>query len=91
MVVQRNNLGLANAVTVDLAQVLDRFLHAIPGQADVVDRDKFFLVIDQFAVLLLVHRLDRIPVGVEDLRRVLEFVEQPVSYTHLTLPTNREV
>ncbi|MNV39021.1 hypothetical protein D3C71_1305860 [compost metagenome] len=75
MVIQRNNLGLANAMTVDLAQVLDRFLHAIPGQADVVDRDELVLVVDQFTVLLLVHRLDRVPVGIEDLRRVLEFVE----------------
>ena len=53
MVIKRNNLGLANPVTVDLAQVLDRFLHAIPGQADVVDRDELVLVIDQLSVCLL--------------------------------------
>ena len=78
MVIQRNNLGLADAVTIDLAQVLDRFLHAVPRQADVVDRDEFFLVVDQLAILLLIHRLDRVPVGIEDLRRILEFVEQLV-------------
>jgi hypothetical protein len=39
-------------------------------------RDELVLVVDQLAVFLLVHRLDRVPVGVEDLRRVFEFVEQ---------------
>ena len=78
MVIQRNNLGLANPVTVYLAQVLDRLLHAIARQTNVIDRDELVLVVDQFAVLLLVHRFDRVPVGVEDLRRVFEFVEQVV-------------
>src|SRR5689334_19447564 len=53
MVIQRNNLGLANPVTVDLAQVLDRLLHAIARQTNVIDRDELVLVVDQLAVLLL--------------------------------------
>ena len=46
MVIKRNNLGLANPVTVNLAQILDRLLHAIPGQTNVIDRDKLVLVVD---------------------------------------------
>ena len=75
VVVERDDAGLADAVAVDLAQVLDGFLHAVARQADVIDRDELVLIVDQLAVLLLVHRLDRVPVGVEDLRRVLVLVE----------------
>ena len=53
MVIQRNNLGLANPVTVNLAQILDRLLHAIPRQTNVIDRDKLVLVVDQLTVCLL--------------------------------------
>ena len=76
MVVQRDDLGFADTVTVNFTQVLDGFFHAVSRKADVIDRHKFVFVVNQLTVFLLVHRLDRVPVGVEDFGRVLELVEQ---------------
>jgi hypothetical protein len=44
MVIQRNHLGLADAMAIDFAQVLDGLFHAIARQTDIVDRHELVLV-----------------------------------------------
>ena len=78
-------------MTVDLAQVLDRLLHAVTGQTNVIDRDELALIVDQLAVLLLIHRLDRIPVGIEDLGRVFVLVEHRVDPRLIELVGNDQL
>jgi hypothetical protein len=40
MTVKRNDPCFADAVAVNFAQVFDRFLYAVAGEADVVDRSQ---------------------------------------------------
>lgn len=49
MLIQRNDPGLADAVTINFAQVFDGLLHAFAGDADAIDRDEPGFVLDQRA------------------------------------------
>ena len=76
--IQRNNPRFADLMTINLAQVFNRFFHTVAGQADVVDGDKFVVVVDQLAIFFLVHGFDCVPIGIENFGWVFVFLQHLV-------------
>lgn len=83
--IEGENAGLADSVAIDLPQIEQCLFHRLAAEANVVDGDELLFLADKLPVLLLIHGLDGVPVGIEDLGRVLELVEHAVEQLFVPL------